>query len=129
MNLFKKQNWFVWMILYLLIGPFTSIILAGLLDLYDEDAWYSNWKNWLIGALCFLFPLSIMIVVFMIQLTTSIAEELNVSGSDIYKSPYTWLICMIVPFVGWSLLIVMYLYLMIEIVCKIYQGALEHYKY
>jgi TRAP-type mannitol/chloroaromatic compound transport system permease small subunit len=115
------------MILYILIGPFTSIILAGLLDLYDEDAWYSNWKNWLIGALCFLFPLSIMIVVFMIQLTTSIAEELDVSGSDIYKSPYTWLICMIVPFVGWSLLIVMYLYLVIQIITKIHNGKLEKY--
>ena len=67
------------------------------------------------------------IVVFMMQLTTSIANELDVSGSDIYTSPYTWLICMIVPFVGWSLLIVMYLYLVIQIITKIHNGKLEKY--
>jgi hypothetical protein len=127
MDLFKKKNWFVWMILYLLIGPFTSIILAGMLDLFNEDSWYCNWKCWLTGALCLLFPLSIMIIVLIFQLTCMIANELDVSGSSIYYNPYTWIVCMIIPFIGWSLLIVMYLYMVIQIIVKIQSGKLEKY--
>ena len=56
-----------------------------------------------------------------------IANELEVSGYSIYYNPYTWIICMIIPFVGWSLLIVMYLYLVIQIITKIHNGKLEKY--
>ena len=90
--MFKKDNWLMWLFLYIFTGGLCSIIIAGMMDLYKEDAWYSNWKIWLTGALLFFIPIPIMIIIFMIQSNCLIANKLNIHGNTIYMSPYSWIV-------------------------------------
>ena len=36
------------------------------------------------------------------------AKKLNVPGDEIYMTPYSWILCIIIPIIGWILLLVMY---------------------
>ena len=72
-----------------------------------------------------IFPFFIMAIVFEIQMTINAARKLCVTGESIYTSPYIWLILFIIPVFGWILFIVMYLYLNIWIVIKLYEGKGE----
>ena len=56
-----------------------------------------------------------------------VAKKLNVPGSQIYALPYAWIICIIVPVVGWVLLIVMFIYLLVWPVVMLYRGEAEKY--
>lgn len=106
------------------------IIIADLLfiinnakkyNLFKSDAWYSKWQYWTVATLCLVFPVFIMAFVFLIQTLCSLANHLKVSGSVIYNSPYSWILCMIVPLVGWALFIAMFLYINIYSVIKAYK--------
>ena len=127
MSLLKRENWWIWLLLYLFAGGAGIIVLAALLDVYDKNAWYANWRYWAIGALCFLFPVAIMMSVFIIQITCQAAARLKVPGKEIYLSPYVWILCLIVPIFGWILLFVMILYLQIWTLVMLSRGAGEEY--
>lgn len=127
MKLLNRKNWWFWIIMLLVMQGLGNVTLALLLDCYDENAWYADWKNWLIGALFFLFPVAIMAVVFMIQMTTEAAYKLGVKGHEIYMSPYVWIMLLIIPIVGWSLFIVLLIYLYIWTLVALYKGDGEKY--
>ena len=127
MKLLKRKNWFIWLLLTLISGGSGTIALAVLLDCVNEDAWYMNWKNWLIGILLFLFPASIMASVFTIQMTSLVAAKLDVPGKELYLSPYIWILCIIIPVIGWIMLIVMLLYIVIWTIVSLYRGNGEKY--
>lgn len=127
MELLKKENWWVWLILTIFTGGSNYIFLAVLLDCYDKDAWYANWKYWLIGFLCLVLPATIMFMVFIIEMTCKAASKLEVPGYEIYLSPYIWLLCMIIPVLGWIFLLVMMLYLTIWPMIKLAKGNGEKY--
>lgn len=126
MKLLKKENWWIWLLLFIFSGSSSIIVLGALLDTFDKNSWYAKWYIWLIG-LILIFPFSIMTVVFIIQITTYIAAKLEVKGSDFYLSPYIWIILLIIPFVGWVIFVILFLYLNIDILVKLYNGEGEKY--
>lgn len=122
MNLLKKENWWLCLLLNMITFGLFYFVLASKLDCYDDDAWYSKWPYWIFGTLCLVFPVFIMLSIFNIQMTCSVANKLNVPGDKIYNTPYTWIICFIIPVIGWILLIIMFLYVYIWPVIKLAQG-------
>lgn len=111
MDLLKRENWWLCLILNILTGGIFYIILAKMMNLFDKDAWYMNKWYWIFGTLCLIFPVFIMLIVFMIQMNAKVAANLGLSGSNIYNTPYTWILFIIIPVIGWVLNIVMYLYI------------------
>lgn len=128
MNLLKRENWWIWLLLTIFSGGSSAIVLGALLDCFDKKAWYANYKNWLIGFLCFIFPLSIMFAVFQIQFLCMTSAKLDVPGKEIYLSPYIWLLCIIIPIIGWIMFIVMLVYLEVWILVVLYKGNGEKYE-
>ena len=62
--------------------------------------------------IAFIFFLIIAVVIFAIMCFTVLfpIKRISVSGSEIYMYPYPWIICLIVPFLGWTLFILLYIY-------------------
>ena len=127
MNILKRENWWVWLLLTIFSGNVSTIVLAALLDCVDKKAWYANWRNWLIGFLCFIFPGYVMLVIFIIQMLCKIADKLEIPGRELYLSPYFWILCFIIPIIGWIFLIVMVIYLEIWTLVMLYRGKGEKY--
>lgn len=127
MELLRKQNWWLWLLLTIFTGGSNYIFLSILLDCYDKEAWYANWKYWLIGIICLLVPATIMFMVFIIEMTCQAAAKLEVPGYEIYLSPYIWILCMIIPIIGWIFLLVMMIYLSIWPIVMLARGKGEKY--
>lgn len=127
MDLLKRENWWVWLLLLLFSSGSSIIALSALLNLFDKEAWYAKWYYWVIGLLLFVFPFFIMICVFYIEMTCKVAYKLNIKGSEYYLSPYIWLIFIIIPFIGWLGFIVFFLYLNIAILLNLHKGYGEKY--
>ena len=127
MKILKKENWWVWLLLLIFGNGTSNILLGALLDVYDKDAWYAKWQNWLLGFVCFFFPFFIMLFVFIIQITCQVAAKLNVPGKEIYLSPYIWILMIIIPIIGWIFLIITGIYVTIWPVVMLYRGEGEQY--
>ncbi|MEG2028771.1 MAG: hypothetical protein RR050_02700 [Bacilli bacterium] len=127
MKLLKNENWWIWLLLMMFSNGTSNISLGALLDVFDKKAWYAKKRNWIIGAICFLFPIFIMAIIFITQITCLTAAKLNVKGSEYYLSPYVWLLLMIIPIIGWALLTVMTIYLEIWIIVALYKGEGNKY--
>lgn len=127
MDLLKKQNWFVNVLLICMSGGLYIFVLAYLLKIYQKNAWYANYRYWCIGALCLFFPIFIMLFIFYIQIFCKVASKLNVPGKEIYAYPYAWILCFIVPVIGWILWLVMLIYIQIWIFVMLAKGEGELY--
>ena len=68
-----------------------------------------------------------MFLVFVIQSLCMAADKLEVPGKEIYTSPYSWILCLIVPILGWTLFAILLLYLNIWCIISIYQGKGEKF--
>lgn len=128
MKILKKENWWIWLLLMFFSGGSDVFSLGALLGCYNKDAWYAKGKNWLLGFLCLIFPGIIMIGIFHLQILCLSAAKLDVKGKEIYLSPYIWLLCLIIPFFGWIMFIVMFIYLHIYILIALHDGNGEKYK-
>lgn len=126
MKLLRKENWWIWLLLLLFSSGASPIVLAALLDLLKKDAWYAKWYYWVIG-LVLIIPFPVMIYVLYIELTCKTAAKLEVKGSEYYLSPYIWIIMIIIPFIGWIVFVVLYLYLNIAILINLKNGKGEKY--
>ena len=127
MKLLKRENWVIWFVLCLLTQGLSNIVLAYLLNCFDKTAWYSRGRYWLLGGLCLFLPLIIMGFVFFVQMTVSVGKKLSVPGEEIYGCPYIWILCIIVPLIGWTLFIVMLLYIIVWPFIMISKGKGEQY--
>ncbi len=127
MELLKKDNWWIWLLLFLFSNGTGVIALSALLGNMDKDSWYAKPSNWIIGFLCFLFPGFIMISVFSIEMLVLAAAKLDVKYKEIYLSPFIWLFMLIIPIIGWILFPIVIIYLHIAILIKLYQGNGEKY--
>lgn len=127
MDLLKKENWWVWLILTIFTGSASTLLLGALTGCFKKDAWYANWKNWVLGFLIFIIPGIVMIGVFVIQMTCEVAAKLEVPGSELYLSPYTWILCLIIPVIGWICFSVMMLYLTLWNLIMLKSGKAERY--
>ena len=123
----KKKNWFIVLILNVLTLGLFNFALAFKLDLYKEDEWYNKWQYWFFASLCLIIPVFVLLIIFLIEMIVRIAVKLKVDGENIYASPYSWIICVIVPVIGWALLITMLLYIMIFTVVALKEGKGEVY--
>ncbi len=80
----------------------------------------------LVSVLFVVFmALSFALTVFQIQILTQVNAKLKTPGSEIYLSPYIWILGLIVPIIGWIILLVMYLYLQIWYLVMLYRGGCE----
>lgn len=84
----------------------------------------------LLGGIAAIFFLIYTIIIFMvtifqIQILAQVNAKLRTPGSEIYLSPYIWILGLIIPIIGWILLIVMYLYLQIWYLVMLYRGEGE----
>ena len=127
MNLLERKYGWFWLLLTLTTGGASTIALAALTDAFEENAWYMNWKYWVIALLCLIYPFAIMFGIFNIQMACEVAAKLDVPGKEIYLSPYVWILCIIVPIIGWIMLIVMLLYIEIWTIVSLYRGNGEKY--
>lgn len=127
MRLLKKENWVVNAILLVLTQGIYTFVLAHLLQLYKKDAWYANYRYWLISILFFFFPVFLVLIVFLVQMLCTVASKLNVPGKEIYGLPYSWILCLIVPIVGWTLLIVMWIYLLVWMIVMLAHSEGEQF--
>ncbi len=150
MKILKKENWWIWLLLLIFSQATSILVLGALVDVFDKKAWYAKGKNWLLALLSvfvlfFLIPTTsvelnfiqaltgsivvpyIMAMVFFVQIVALTAAKLEVPGKEIYLSPYIWLLCLIIPILGWTMLIVMFLYLTIWTVVMLYRGAGEKF--
>lgn len=127
MNILKKGNWWVWLILTIFTFNFSSLILATQLKTFKKDAWYANVKYWVLGFLFFVIPGIVMLIILNIQMTCENAKKLGVKGEDIYFSPFTWILCLIIPVIGWICLIVMIVYMIMWTITMLHNGEAEKY--
>ena len=126
MKILKKENWWIWLLLFLFSEGTSNLVLGALLDVYDKKAWYTKWYIWVIGLLL-IIPFGVMITAFTLEILSKTAAKLEVKGSEYYLSPYVWIILIIIPFIGWIVFVVLMLYLEIAILVKLHAGNGEKY--
>lgn len=66
--------------------------------------------------------LALAMAIFQIQILALVNAKLKTPGSEIYLSPYIWILCLIIPIIGWIMFIVMFLYLQIWYLVMLYRG-------
>ena len=113
MNLLKKENWWIWLLLLIFSSGSHNFVLGALLDLYDKNAWYAKKKNWILGFVLGIVPGIIMVMIFYLQILCLTNAKLKTPGKEIYLSPYIWCLYLIIPIIGWIVFIVQILYLTI----------------
>lgn len=126
MSLLKRENWWIWLLLFIFSGGTSEILLGALLDVFNKDAWYTKWYIWVIGLILIL-PFAVMVFAFYIDILTKSAAKLEIDGSDYYLSPYVWIILIIIPIIGWIIFGVLYIYLNVKILIELNKGKGEKY--
>lgn len=126
MELLKRENTWIWILLFFLTGGASIFMLGALLGVYKKGAWYSKWYYWVLGVIT-IIPALIMVIVLFLTTLTKISKKLGVAGSEIYAFPYSWILCIIVPILGWVLLFIMLIYLTVWHLVKLNQGGAEKY--
>lgn len=110
MKTLKKENAIIYLFLNILTFGLYTFYIAYKLDLYDKDAWYSRWYYWVLSFILGIIPGLVMFLVFSIKMGCLVSEKLNVPGKEIYTLPYSWIICLIIPILGWTLFVILYIY-------------------
>lgn len=110
MKTLKKENAIIYLFLNILTFGLYTFYIAYKLELYDKDAWYSRWYYWVLSFILGIIPGLVMFLVFSIKMGCLVSEKLNVPGKEIYTLPYSWIICLIVPILGWTLFVILYIY-------------------
>lgn len=127
MNLLRRKYAIVWLILSIISLNVSNLLLGYLLDVYEENAWYTKWYYWVLGFIFGIFPGIIMFLILNISVSTKVAKKLEISGYDIYCYPYIWSISLIIPVFGWSLFIIILLYLYILTMYNLFKGKAEEF--
>ena len=122
MHLLKRENYWIWVLLLFFSSGSHNLVLGALLDVYDKKAWYAKPKNWILGFVCFIIPFFIMIMVFYIEILCKVNAKLKTPGSEIYLSPYIWLLYLVVPILGWIIFLVQLVYLSIWPIVMLHRG-------
>ena len=126
MKILKKENWWIWLLLTLFSNGSSTLVLGALLNVYRNNAWYKKWYYWILG-LIFIIPFLVMLAIFYLEILCKTSAKLKVSGKELYLSPYIWIICMIIPIIGWIAALIMFVYLHVDILYRLYIGNGEKY--
>ncbi len=127
MTLLKKGHWWVWFLLSIVTCNVSILFLGSLLDVYEKGAWYTKWYYWVLGFVCGIMPGLVMFFIFNIKITIDVCKKLKVPGEEIYSLPYVWILCFIVPIIGWALFLVLLIYTRLWYFVKLGQGYGEKY--
>ena len=127
MTLLKRNYWWFWLLLNIVTGSISNLFLGKLLNVYEKDAWYTKWYYWVLGIIFGFLPALIMLLVLIIEVTIKICVKLEVPGSDLYTLPYPWIICFIIPIVGWALFVILLVYTNLWYAIKLFKGKGEKY--
>lgn len=135
MDLLKRENTIVWIILYIITFGFSNTLLAHQMKLLKKGEWYT--KALYIVPLMFLSfgtalispiaPFLILLFIFNYQTTILIANKLNLPGYEYYNSPYIIIGLGLIPVIGWSIIISLFIFLNIYIIKKISNGECEKF--
>ncbi len=125
--LLKRSFWWFWLLLTILTGGISTLFLGGLLKVYDKDAWYTKWYYWALGILFLMFPAFVMLFVLIIEVTVKVSLKLDVPGKDMYRYPYPWLLGIIIPVVGWTFFVILFVYLNLFYIIRLFQGQGEKF--
>lgn len=68
-----------------------------------------------------------MFAIFSIQITVETCKKLEVPGDELYTNIGVWILCIIIPIVGWLGLAVLSIYLEVYIFIQLYNGKGEQY--
>lgn len=126
MKLLNRKYSIVWLLLSIITLNISNIFLGKLLKVYDKGAWYTKWYIWVLGILLGIFPGLIMFLIFILQTNVKIACKLEVTGDNIYGYPYVWILSIIVPIIGWSIFIILDIYIYVWIMIRMFQGKGEN---
>lgn len=110
MRMIKKENWFIYLILNIITFGLFTFYIGYKLKVYDKNAWYFKWYYWFLGFILGIIPGLVMLLIFSIKIGCLVSKKLKLPGDEIYMLPYSWIICLIVPVLGWSLFILLYIY-------------------
>lgn len=127
MDLLKRENWWVWLLLFIFSNNVSIYILGAFVKVYDKNAWYAKWQNWVLGFALFIIPGFIMLTVFSIQILVGTAKKLDVPGEETYGSTAIWILAFLIPIIGWIGLAILSLYLNIQILIQLHNGKGEQY--
>ncbi len=125
--LLKRHFWWFWLLLTIITGGISTLFLGYLLKVYEKDAWYTKWYYWVLGILLAFLPASIMLMVLIIEITVKVDAKLDVPGKEIYGLPYPWLVGAIIPIIGWTFLVILFIYVNLMYVIRLLQGKGEKY--
>lgn len=110
MNILKKKYWFLCLTLNIItLGLFTFYV-AKKMKVYEKNAWYYNKYYWILGFICGIIPGIIMFVIFYIEIASLVSFNLSVPLEKYYIYPYTWIVNLIIPIFGWTIFIIMIIY-------------------
>lgn len=127
MNLLKKQNGWIWIVLNIITCGLIIFLLGKKLNVYEKGAWYTNWHYWILGIVCGFAPGIIMFLIFNIQISIGVSEKLDVPGRNIYALPYLWILFVIIPIIGWVSFVILFIYTHIWYLISLFQGKGERY--
>ena len=127
MKMLKRKNYLLCLFLNIItLGLFTFYI-AKKLKIYEKDSWYSNKYYWILSFICGIIPGILMFFIFYIEIGCKVCKKLSVPLDIFYNYPYFWIVSIIIPVVGWTLFVVMTIYVHTWYVVYIKRGYGEKY--
>ena len=127
MKYLYKKNYFICFLLNVItLGMFTFYI-GKKLDVYQKDAWYCNFSFWVISFLLGIVPSILLFIIFNIEVSCNDCKKLNVPYENYYSYPYVWILFLIIPIIGWSLFIILYIYVHFWYIFYLKRGYGEEY--
>ena len=122
----KRKHAIIWLLLSLITLNISVLFLGKKLNIYNKNAWYTNWYYWVLGIAFLILPAIIMLIIFIVQTTVKICIKFNVGGKEIYGYPYIWIAAFIIPILGWIIFIILLLYTYFMYIIGLFQGKGEY---
>ena len=122
-----RKKWLLCLILNILTFGLFTFYIGKKLDVYEKGAWYSYSYVWLIGIIGGIIPALIMFLIFYIQIGIKVSKKLSVPLDEYYAYPYAWIFGLIIPFLGWSIFILMIIYVHVWYTIYLKRGYGEEY--
>jgi hypothetical protein len=112
---YLKYKW-LWIILMIVLGPFSFLILGFVFNCYQDEKWYSKWWIWVI-AVIFVFPAIAMFLYLIADLISKTTFYLKTPLNQLFKYPFIWGVSFI-PNIGFYLFVFLYAFLFFTISFK-----------
>ena len=125
----KTPKVVIWIVLGMIaLALLATTVLMSVSFTIDFTKVYATTNGLILLLIAIYLIIYVTITVFQIQILAQVNAKLNTPGSEIYLSPYIWILGLIIPVVGWILLLVMYLYLQIWYLVMLYRGIEKEQK-